>query len=90
MNNPRPNRIKYILNPHVFDMLTDMHGTQQNCEKELGLSHGTISKWRHGTASPEGDHLKALIALTGYPEAGIRLPGNRRPRKRPTGPLQPL
>ena len=89
MNNPRPNRIKYILNPHVFDMLTDMHGTQQNCEKELGLSHGTISKWRHGTASPEGDHLKALIALTGYPEAGIRLPATEDPENAPQAPYSP-
>jgi transcriptional regulator with XRE-family HTH domain len=89
MNNPRPNRIKYILNPHVFDMLTDRHGTQQNCEKELGLSHGTISKWRHGTASPEGDHLKALIALTGYPEAGIRLPATEDPKNAPQAPYSP-
>lgn len=89
MNNPRPNRIKYRLNPNVCDLLTETYGTQQNCEKELRLSHGTISKWRHGTTCPEGNRLKALIALTGYPESGIRIPVTEDPENAPQSPYSP-
>jgi len=82
-------RNRFRINPIVCDILTEHYGTQRNCEKALGLSQGTISKWRHGTTCPEGTRLEALMKLTGIPESIIRIPATKDPKNAPQAPCSP-